>query len=605
MKIKRVCSFATMVAAVFCACNVWAVAWNGHVEASVEPGSVLSGLDIAMTMDSVVRQAGIDVAVSNKSNNVFGRNYAAGWVGVYLQESGTLSIKNDWLTRGTYNQFRQLGGESRIKNFKVAQGSIPKDFVFGGSSFADIGYYGGGGSNPEFLSDFVIAVLDNATFAQPIGVGLVKTDASKHRIWAFNGGSAEYQTFGQGYPEYTPTNDFFVFNGGTRIIRTDASDWSHTNKIYTVFGYYPQIRVCEGGGGIDLSRGFYFQLPDESHGGGFKVPTNVIKSIALTPAAMSNIVGGVAQFWEVPPAVEFIDTTGTNAAAVVDYDFDNKVITNITLLSCGEGYSPDVKVQFRYRAGAENRLLETPLDCTIGDARGGDFTFSSTNLVSTIVCIRGATNWWHGALIVDMNRLGLDDSELAIGGGVFRFGDYCLFPNIDSIVLKSGLLYSDDSRSNAIFPSATKMELYGGYLGRLYNVNLNTVVVGGVVRLWARSYKDSSGNLRFPTYINVNAGGTMFADASALTNGVVPTLIAAENMRGNNHVTFGSGSKVAVKNWDALPRGRKTLVLDLSLANVKNTPAVEQSEDGVLWWDNTEKKLYARRHADGVFLIFR
>lgn len=95
---------------------------------------------------------------------------------------------------------------------------------------------------------------DNATFAQPIGVGLVKTDASKHRIWAFNGGSAEYQTFGQGYPEYTPTNDFFVFNGGTRIIRTDASDWSHTNKIYTVFGYYPQIRVCEGGGGINLTR---------------------------------------------------------------------------------------------------------------------------------------------------------------------------------------------------------------------------------------------------------------------------------------------------------------------------------------------------------------
>ena len=74
---------------------------------------------------------------------------------------------------------------------------------------------------------------------------------------------------------------------------------------------------------------------------------------------------------------------------------------------------------------------------------------------------------------------------------------------------------------------------------------------------------------------------------------------------------FSSGAKIALKNWDTLPRRKKKLVLDLSIrTNMYDsasggTPIIVQSDEGILEWDSTEQKLYARRHADGMMLLFR
>ncbi len=573
---------------VLCACAARADdSWDGHVEAVEKSGGTL---DISLTSDTVVIQRGCDVRPdSGSGDNSFGKDYAAGNTGVYLLQSGAFEIQRDWLVRGAYNQFRQYGGDFRVKNLKVGQGSIPREFVFGGSGVADLGWAGSGGNNPQIMSDAVIAVNDGASLRQGAGVGLVMTDASRHRIWAFNGGTAECQLFGKDAPLYTPTNDFVVFNGGTRI---DTSTTSSDNL--RIFGVDPHVRICEGGGELRIAGGTYSQQA----GVDFTVPTNVIKSVALTPAAMSNIVDGVAKLWDVPPAVEFIDSTGTNAAAVVDYDFDNKVITNITILSCGEGYSSNARAQFRYVAGEENRLLETPLVCTVGDARGGDFTYSTTNLSSKIYIY--ATNWWHGATIVDMNMAGLDDSAISdTAGACLRVDSNARFFNTERVVMKSGLFHSIDSANiHKVFPDIKHLVLYGGYLGRFYDSYIDEITVGGVVRLWAR------GTNKYPTYLHLNAGGTMYADASAITNGVTPALIAYEGLRDISHVDFTkSNAKIAVTNWTALARGVNTVVLDLSLANPKGTPTVVKSDEGAVWWDATEKKLYARRSGGWIILL--
>ena len=67
---------------------------------------------------------------------------------------------------------------------------------------------------------------------------------------------------------------------------------------------------------------------------------------------------------------------------------------------------------------------------------------------------------------------------------------------------------------------------------------------------------------------------------------------------------------IVLKNWETLPRGKKTLVLDLSvrkgMSGSIGTPTIIQSPDeGVLYWDSTEHQLYARRHSDGMMLIFK
>ena len=98
------------------------------------------------------------------------------------------------------------------------------------------------------------------------------------------------------------------------------------------------------------------------------------------------------------------------------------------------------------------------------------------------------------------------------------------------------------------------------------------------------------------------ADGTLTIDYGAVkTNDVIVT----PKLRYGSF-TFASGATVAFKGWDELPKGRRVEVLDLSaVPTVSGTPTLESCEDGVLQWDGVEKKLYARRQADGFFLIFK
>ena len=167
--------------------------------------------------------------------------------------------------------------------------------------------------------------------------------------------------------------------------------------------------------------------------------------------------------------------------------------------------------------------------------------------------------------------------------------------------LRRGLLDAPNVDSfRTVFPDVRHLELYSGYLGYWRYENgqdMDTITVGGDVRLHARS---SNGT----THLAVT--DTLWVDYGAsITNGVVVTP-SLSNPRNTSIFNFRSGSKIAIKNWDALPRGQRVVALSMTPGvNVKGTPDIVPSDEGTLVWDADDKILYARRHADGFFMMFR
>ena len=135
-----------------------------------------------------------------------------------------------------------------------------------------------------------------------------------------------------------------------------------------------------------------------------------------------------------------------------------------------------------------------------------------------------------------------------------------------------------------------------------YYNTFETITVGGRVELSGRN-EDA--------YTKLTVTDTLYVDCGCLANGVTPALTKriTSNYSG---IKFNTGSKIEIKDWSALPKGRRIVALDLSGVvsslsgeGVVGAPTVVPSDEGVLMWDAAEKKLYARRHSDGFFMIFK
>ena len=554
-------------------------------------------------MMGVVRQTGGTISVEPSSDNSFsgGKGGQRTSYGAFLQDGGYFEgpSNNGIYMYGRYFHLRQRGGDFIVRNRLACSvyddAAIRTDVVFGGSGIVKI--------NEKWLiydRDVLFAFMDSVDFSHLYnnwgkGIGHVRGSTAQ-RIWAFNGGVAAFHFYNTANGETASlTNGVFAFNGGAYAFRKVPSVPYIDDK--RVFGYNPSVLVYENGGEYTIQDGKYVSFTTDVE---FREPRgSVIKSIRVSDELASKV-------WQTPPAVEIIDATGVNAAAVVDYDFDTGRVTNITVACKGEGYSDGATANLRYKKG--DALLSEPLVCDVGPEQGGDFTFSTTGLTSTIYMY--ATNWCHGALVVDMNRNMLDDSTRGIDGDVSGACLYIAgssrFMNAGSIVMKSGLLHSANIISlNTLCPAATNLELYAGYLGGCQYNTFNTITIGGRIGLYGR-IEDA--------YSRLIVDDTLYVDPSCLTNGIVPALTRHEPKSNNSQYAgfvFNPGAKIELKNWDVLPRGKKMLVLDLSIRTnmydsaYGGTPVLVPSDEGVLSWDDEEQKLYARRHADGMMLIFR
>ena len=606
---KMVCVFA---AAVLCACE--AATLNGRRHIYEDYSSNGNAVDIAYGNDGLVWQTAGYYSITNASNdNVFGYGCwteSGGTRAYYLLDGGKLTIFRDWYAWGLYAMFRQRGGEFHVKNFQTRGGNsicIPMDLVFGGDGTADLGWWGE--SVPSLSRDMTIAFCDSIDFtASAGGVSLprVLTQSGAHHIWAHNGGTAEYIVLYAGHGN-EPVGDFFAFNGGRRVAFFEGNYGSF-------FGREARVCLYEGGGELELKVPEKMDL-DPYNGAtmgvaegypNFCTPEgNVVKSITLTPAAMSNIVEGVAQGWDYPPAVEFIDSTGTNAAAIVDYDYEERTITNITVLCGGEKYSEDVKVNFRYKTGEANRLLSTPLDCVVGPATSGPFTFSTamTNVGPHFV-FRGYTNECC-ELVVDMDRAKVaDGTTITTYKNAVTVDCYYkpYFPNCTNIVIRSGALSSSSgSCLDAVyFPNCDRLELLGGHLGNVL-LQYDDIVIAGTNWLVTHAM-DGESTLVPPS------GGRMTVDASLGT-----AAIMAGNAR------FVNASTITVKNWQSLVEGDEfTTVLDLSnmsfTAATTQIPTIVRPDDDTgkllqLKWEHDGNgnpiRLLARRQRVGIVLLIR
>ena len=649
---KNVCAFAAMVAAMVCAyVSCAADPWNVRTNVTED---VDANFSIAKSADVVVRQSDWSVLINTNpppagSDVSFGAEsiYSA----AYLLDGGALTVNvPNWCLYGAYHHIRQTGGDFSAKYIIYRKGSpMRADFVFGGDGTANIGFE----SAPSVLSDATFAFRDSIFFGTERDLyKYINIGVTNNYIFAHDGGIAEY-SIGS-----SATNIFFAFDGGTRGIRGAGRD-----NYWRAFGYKPQIRVYEGGAEFNVMNGDVLSIK----GYDFRSPSgNVVKSITLTPAAMSNIVDGVARFWDFPPQVEISDATGNGngAAAVVDYDFDNRIVTNITVLSCGEKYSGSPTAQFRMydrELGGVKDLLETPLVCEVATGvNAGEITFSSTNLGARVEI--GAptagenmtsTNYCS-SLVIDMDRLGLADGgktiSLCDNAVVLYFKNAKLpvpaFPNLTNITVRSGAIqisssygYKHDA-SYGFLPKCYSLQLYGGHIGGGSCI-MSNVVVGGTV--WLTGHNISSGakwaidgeSSPYHSDINLTTGtfsgwtgytvptlpGTMVVDVDspygpAVLKGGIGTF-TYNNVINRGNVRFGGSvsnpSKMTIKNYESLKSSaRRRILLDLSDPNLgvwgtNNVAAVtppDLASVGRLKWSAIDRKLYWQPYIGTIF-IFR
>ena len=545
---------------------------------------------------------------------------------------------------GDYMYFRQTRGLFSVGRLAIRNdtpGYIRSDFIFAGTGAAEIR----GRSSP--MREALFAFADSAKFRYAADANGCFWNLSRNgnTIWAHNGGVANY-AFHPGWNTDTgnkssaPTNNVFAFDGGMRGFSSGYVDENGAAK--SLFGHSPTVKIYENGGGILFEAGRRWRLSN------FEVREpegNVVKSIAMSDE-LRNMV------FQSPPSVEIYDPVGngTNAAAIVDYDFDTGRITNISIVCKGENYSTEAKANLRYKAGAENRLLATPLHVEVGPEWGGDFVFASTNFGAQ-AWLGAVTNYTHGALVVDMDRLGLVDGNEDDGFQASLSSEGCentvllryrgtsvpipRFENCSKLVVRSGCVSVWSGwgfNHNHMFPNCFNLELYGGHLsgGTLAATN---VVVGGTTWLTGhklnRAYAVSGDSAPYSCDLNIthdespnvwrtvgrtpDTPGTLVVDVDS-PNG--PAILRAGKAKilasdqdgayvGGGSVRFGGTSEnpstLTVKNFESLKVARmRRVLLDLSdpnlvVAGTNNVVAVTPSEIadyGRLDWSAADRKLY-------------
>ena len=487
--------------------------------------------------------------------------------------------------RANYMNFRQTGGLFNLsrswvredaKNSVEGAAPISSDYVFGGTAAATNSFF-------EYYGPLNFVVMDDAH----VSAGTLATDGDtfgKYRhIVACNGGVLSANIAGQS------RNTYFAFNGGRRVrtewngIRMFGDTSRENNPIW--------VRIYENGGTIDNTDRDSFNLPS------LKAPVgNVVKSIAMSEE-LANMV------FQTPPAVEIMDASGagSNAVALVDYDFDSGKVTNITIACRGENYSGaagDVTANLRYKDG--EALLSTPLACSVGTCSGGDVTFAG--MTDHTINSGNTTNTYCGLTIIDMDTTHAYDhtaASVSVGSFCINTGNLADNPQYAStgLVVRSGCFgrdYINSYRPNITnyFHSLERLELRGGYFFGFLVDSVKDVVVGGETWL-ERPYEGSTDSLTSPYFpiLTVPADGTLTVDAACLASGVTPTL------KYGKEVNFAEGAKITVKNWAVDPSGARQTLLDLSeVTTVNGTPTVEYPEGAAakitLKWDAAEKKLY-------------
>ena len=592
---------------------------------------------------ALVRQK--DSKIIMNATGRFGSN--CGGRPAYLLESGFLNAQNGLVMNGgtnvdksAYLHFRQTGGDFSASKLQVTNivSGLNADIAFGGSGAADIG---SGGLHVN--GDATFSFNDNVRFSLDGGIGIL----GGHHIWAYNGGTAESRFLSD--DGFTPPDgDFFAFNGGT--IAYGHSTIGTASKL---FGSNPEIRVYERGGGIAANCGVQLNID----GVDFIAPRgNVLKSIELTDELTNTV-------FKTPPSVVITDTaggSGSNAAAVVDYDFDTRKITNITIVSRGENYTAP-RANLRYVDGST--LLAASLNCTVGPEESGDFTFSSTNN-GGYVWIVNSTNYTYGTIIVDMDKGGFaDGGKNTSASSNSLILDYMenrdgkprpRFPNLTKIVVKSGAICISSSwgynhkTSVNFLPNCYMLEMYGGHLsggsfavtnftlggtawltGHDLTRGANSISYGQTSPYWAdlNITHETSGtkdvHVNWKSYDVPAVPGTMYVDVDATPDGVPSKLrggtatYTTGGVTCRNVIRFGGNeadpSTLTVKNYESLrkTRARRTL-LDLSdpnlmvlgTNNVVGVTPPDIAAYGQIKWSPVQRKLYWVP-AGGMYLIFK
>ena len=577
------------------------VNWCGRVDFAEDLGTVVKDISLAAHKDvsdgqfGVVRQRGGNVTLVD-SDSQLGRE-GTGAVAAWLLEGGALAIRNRntrWYAHGRYVHFRQTGGTFYVRvwqrnNTCNDATSLPADFIYGGSAVATNSYYS---SNAKFFGAMTLAVIDDAQ----VNVERINgTDDNTNytHVVALNGGVlTEGTTTGS-------KSVYFAFNGGT--LRNESSGPYVYGISSTQSPSERWVRVYERGGSVENNNTLTSDTRVLYHPPILEPVGNVVWSIPVSAELAQKV-------FQTPPAVVITDSSfaGSNAVAVVDYDFDSGKVTNITVICRGENYSGvagDVTANVFFKRGEP--LLEMPLVCSVAPCQGGDFRFAGNREIRVY---DNVTNTYHGATIVDLDvRHEADHPEVGIDYWLYalRIGrnsdDKVCFPNSTGIVVRSGCLWLGTGVNfSSVFPAATRLELYGGHVAN-GTYSFADVVVGG--ETWLVSHTRG-----YSATLALQAGGTLWVDvADATTN--TPKLCYGT-------MTFGANVKLTIKNPELLKtrafKGEWTL-LDLSgVTTLKSIGNLVLDADlvqdllryGRLKWDAGTRKLTWRSN-DGFCVRFK
>ena len=566
---------------------------NGRIDLG-ENINMVSGLSIAGNNDNTKNYWAV---IRQRGGQVWSTGYYLGFKGsataAYFLENGSLTAGRNsdsrWYVFSRYLHFRQTGGTfvntcwHRDLN-QNDEFTLPADFIYGGSAIASAWLEN---STPKFLGPMNLTVMGNAQVDAGYLQSYVSAGGLHKHIISVNGGKLTMNT------RNSSVNVYYAFNGGTLMETAEGSNM-FGNNIETNNPVW--VRIYEKGGCIYNNNGTtsnnqYLNLPNIMEPVG-----NVVLSVEMSDELRNKV-------WQTPPSVEITDSTGagSNAVAIVDYDFDSGKVTNITVACRGENYSGEsgvVTANLRNKAG--EALLSTPLVCTVGFCQGGDVTFAGGKTIYA----RGCTNTYHGATIIDMDRDGVYDHPVEGSNLEPVYHSLYLksssdprprFLNSTSVVVRSGCLwhnYDGDSFSKS-FPACQRLGFYGGHFS-YWSVSMKDVVVGG--ETWLNNHK-----FERPSSVTIPADGTLTVDYGAVvTNGVIvtPTLKYGT-------FKFTSGAKIAVKNLDLLSNDGAQVLLDLSgVTTLNGTPQVVPVAGYSIRWDATAKKLMGLRRK-GFSVSFR
>ena len=354
---------AVAAAAVLCVGDALAVSYTGKNDLS---GGYTNNVDLAKGAG----QHGVIVLRDGNAQFTGDCTFGEGEdsAAVLLMQGGAFEIASQFFPKGSYFQFRKTGGNPcRFYPYQkldgVASDAIPRDVVFGGSGVVT-GYVSGIRGSVNF------AMMDDVYLSWPFSTGNncsgAWIDVSYGAILAINGGHAVLNTTSSGGP-CGYRGGFYAFNGGILETTYGASSAFGPFNDSNNQPSYRNVCIYEKGGGFINGCGMDGGSKRSVKMPAFREPEgNVVWSIPIPPEHEINSMTFTA-----PPSVIIEDSTGSgsNATAVVDWDYDTEKITNITVLCRGEAYSDvpgAVTANLRYRAGSENYLLETPLVCEVG-----------------------------------------------------------------------------------------------------------------------------------------------------------------------------------------------------------------------------------------------